>query len=75
MAQRTLAAVGVALPGLVKDGVVEEAPNLPQLKGARIQELVTDELRSHGIEAPVTVLNDADGWPLVSPRHTASSTA
>lgn len=58
---KELAAVGVALPGLVKDGVVEEAPNLPQLKGARIQELVAAELRNHGIEAPVTVLNDADG--------------
>lgn len=58
---KDLAAVGVALPGLVKNGVVEEAPNLPQLKGARIQELVATELRTHGIEAPVTVLNDADG--------------
>src|SRR3984885_2794173 len=58
---KDLAAVGVALPGLVKNGVVEEAPNLPQLKGARIQELVAAELRTHGIEAPVTVLNDADG--------------
>jgi glucokinase len=58
---KELAAVGIALPGLVKDGVVEEAPNLPQLKGARIQELVAAELRNHGIEAPVTVLNDADG--------------
>ncbi len=58
---KDLAAVGVALPGLVKNGVVEEAPNLPQLKGARIQESVAAELRNHGIEAPVTVLNDADG--------------
>ncbi len=54
-------AVGVALPGLIKAGVVEEAPNLPQLKGARVQELVTRELRSRGIDCPVTVLNDADG--------------
>src|SRR5271170_6305075 len=54
-------AVGVALPGLVKNGVVEEAPNLPQLKGARIQELVATQLRNYGIEAPVTALNDADG--------------
>jgi glucokinase len=58
---KDLAAVGVALPGLVKNGVVEEAPNLPQLKGARIQELVAAELRNHDIDAPVTVLNDADG--------------
>ncbi len=58
---KDLAAVGVALPGLVKNGVVEEAPNLPQLKGARIEELLSAQLRSHGIEASVTVLNDADG--------------
>jgi glucokinase len=54
-------AVGVALPGLVRAGVVEEAPNLPQLKGARVQELITAELASRGIKAPVTILNDADG--------------
>ncbi|HZQ41793.1 MAG TPA: ROK family protein [Acidobacteriaceae bacterium] len=53
-------AVGVALPGLIRSGVVEEAPNLPQLKGARIQELVASRLASHGLNAPVTVLNDAD---------------
>jgi glucokinase len=58
---KDLAAVGVALPGLVKNGVVEEAPNLPQLKGARIEELLTAQLRNHGLSAPVTVLNDADG--------------
>jgi predicted NBD/HSP70 family sugar kinase len=58
---KDLTAVGVALPGLVKKGVVEEAPNLPQLKGARIEELVTAQLRNHGIVAPVTALNDADG--------------
>ena len=54
-------AVGVGLPGLVRDGVVEEAPNLPQLKGARFRELITNELASRGINAPVTILNDADG--------------
>jgi len=59
--EKDLTAVGVALPGLVKNGVVEEAPNLPQLKGARIVELVEAQLRTHGIEAPVTALNDADG--------------
>jgi len=56
-----LTAIGVALPGLVKNGVVEEAPNLPQLKGARIQELLAVQLRSHGLEVPVTAVNDADG--------------
>lgn len=54
-------AVGVAVPGLVKKGVVEEAPNLPQLKGARLKDLIDAQLKEHGITAPVTVLNDADG--------------
>ncbi len=53
--------VGIALPGLIKAGVVEEAPNLPQLKGARMGELIAGYLSKHGITAPVTVLNDADG--------------
>lgn len=54
-------AVGVALPGLIRNGVVEEAPNLPQLKGAHIQERLSTQLQTHGIAAQVTVLNDADG--------------
>ncbi len=57
----TLDAVGIALPGLLKNGVVEEAPNLPQLKGAHMQELVAADLAKHGISAPVNILNDADG--------------
>ena len=56
-----ITAVGVSLPGLVKQGVVEEAPNLPQLKGARIEELLAMQLRNHSMTVPVSVLNDADG--------------
>jgi predicted NBD/HSP70 family sugar kinase len=59
--EKDLAGVGVAVPGLIKNGVVEEAPNLPQLKGARLRDLVGAQLRERGIEAPVTILNDADG--------------
>src|ERR1700760_3600209 len=58
---KDITAVGIALPGLVKNGVVEEAPNLPQLKGARVRDLLVAQLRSHGLDAPVTVVNDADG--------------
>jgi glucokinase len=54
-------AIGIAVPGFVRSGVIEEAPNLPQLKGARLQARLTTELEGHGIHAPVTVLNDADG--------------
>ena len=54
-------AVGVAMPGLIRDGVVEDSPNLPQLKGARIRDLLSAELREHGLDVPVVILNDADG--------------
>jgi predicted NBD/HSP70 family sugar kinase len=60
-AEKGIEAVGVAVPGLVKGGVVEEAPNLPQLKGARLQDMIGVQLKEHAIEAPVTILNDADG--------------
>lgn len=58
--EKSISAVGIALPGLIRSGVVEEAPNLPQLKGARIQELVSNGLAEYGISASVCVLNDAD---------------
>src|ERR1035437_6984994 len=53
-------AVGLALPGIVRDGVVEDAPNLAQLKGTRIAEKMHRALSEAGITAPVIVLNDAD---------------
>ena len=59
--ENDLAGVGVAVPGLIKNGVVEEAPNLPQLKGARLKDLVGAQLRERRINASVTILNDADG--------------
>lgn len=55
-----LSAVGVAVPGIVQDGVVEDSPNLVQLKGARMALAVREALRAQGIDAPVTILNDAD---------------
>lgn len=58
--EAAVSAIGIAIPGLVRQGVVEEAPNLPQLKGARIQELVSRGLAAHGLTVPVTVVNDAD---------------
>lgn len=59
--QDDIAAVGIALPGIIKHGVVDDSPNLPQLKGARIKDLLERELAVHGLHAPVCVLNDADG--------------
>src|SRR5258708_8619210 len=58
---KDIAAVGLAVPGLVKNGVVEEAPNLPQLKGARLQERLAVKLRNNDIGTAVTIVNAADG--------------
>jgi len=58
--ESSITSVGLAIPGLVRNGVVEEAPNLPQFKGARVQELVSAHLAARGITAKVTILNDAD---------------
>lgn len=59
---RDIQAVGVGLPGLIRNGVVEEAPNLAQLKGARMSEMLTMQLKERGLNAPVTIVNDADGF-------------
>ena len=58
--KKSVTAVGLTVPGLVRNGVVEDAPNLPQLKGARIAELLANALTLQGLHAPVIVSNDAD---------------
>jgi len=68
--EKSLTSVGVALPGLIRNGVVEEAPNLPQLKGAHIRDLLSAGLATHGITAPVNALNDADAMAAgLASRH------
>jgi glucokinase len=53
-------AVGVALPGIVREGVVAESPNLPQIKGFKLQEALTAALEQENYRVPVRVFNDAD---------------
>jgi predicted NBD/HSP70 family sugar kinase len=53
-------AVGVALPGIVRNGVVEDSPNLGQLKGAKIGDWIQETLEEQGRRYPVKVFNDAD---------------
>jgi predicted NBD/HSP70 family sugar kinase len=55
-----LDAIGVAVPGIVRSGVVEESPNLPQIKGMRLEKNLTKALQGLGIAAPVHIANDAD---------------
>jgi predicted NBD/HSP70 family sugar kinase len=53
-------AVGVAVPGIIRHGVVEDSPNLSQIKGMRLADELTRVLTARGITAPVHVANDAD---------------
>jgi glucokinase len=53
-------AIGIGLPGIVRGGVIEESPNLQQLKGCRMRELVSSKLHEAGTDAPVFLYNDAD---------------
>jgi glucokinase len=58
--QESVDAIGVAVPGVVRHGIVEDAPNLTQLKGMRLADELGDVLGSHGIKARVYIANDAD---------------
>src|SRR5947209_14656631 len=55
-------AVGLGFPGIIMDGVVEDSPNLPQIKGQNIAVALAYLLNSDGpsLPLPVHVLNDAD---------------
>ena len=53
-------AVGVGFPGIVRNGVIEESPNLQQIKGFNLQAILTGALRQKDIPVPVRIFNDAD---------------
>jgi predicted NBD/HSP70 family sugar kinase len=55
-----VSAIGVAVPGIVRNGVVEDSPNLAQIKGVRLADALGEVLLAQGISTPVHVLNDAD---------------
>jgi predicted NBD/HSP70 family sugar kinase len=44
----------------VRNGVVEDSPNLQQIKGVRLADALGEALLAQGISTPVHVLNDAD---------------
>src|SRR5205823_5535841 len=55
-----LAALGVGFPGIIRDGVIEESPNLQQIKGFRLQLALEQMLAAGGSHFPVRIYNDAD---------------
>lgn len=58
--EETVAGVGIGFPGIIRNGVVEESPNLPQMKGFALARAVRAELAAAGLAVPVQVLNNAD---------------
>ncbi|MGH9404693.1 MAG: ROK family protein [Terriglobia bacterium] len=55
-----VSAAGVALPGIAREGIVLESPNLPQIKGLRLQETLAAALQQTGEPIPVRIFNDSD---------------
>jgi glucokinase len=55
-----LDAIGVAVPGVVRHNIIEDSPNLPQIKGLHMGEELARLLQARGIAAPVHIANDAD---------------
>jgi glucokinase len=52
-------AVGLGFPGIIRDGIVEESPNLAQMKGFKLESTLSALL---GGKARVRILNDADAF-------------
>jgi predicted NBD/HSP70 family sugar kinase len=52
--------VGAGFPGIVCDGVIEDSPNLGQLKGLRMGDRIHAALLQDGLDVPVRIMNDAD---------------
>jgi glucokinase len=52
--------IGLGMPGIVRNGAVEDSPNLIQFKGLNMQELVSAAFAPTFGKIPVSVFNDAD---------------
>jgi predicted NBD/HSP70 family sugar kinase len=52
--------IGLGMPGIVRNGVVEDSPNLVQFKGFNMRALVSDALVPVFGSVPISVFNDAD---------------
>jgi glucokinase len=56
----SIEAIGIGFPGIIRNGVVEESPNLQQVKGFALQAKLSAALAGSLAKAPVRVFNDAD---------------
>jgi glucokinase len=53
-------AAGICFPGIIRDGIIEDSPNLKQAKGTNLRKILSEALESAGLPLPVAVCNDAD---------------
>jgi glucokinase len=53
-------AAGICFPGIIRDGIIEESPNLKQAKGSNLCKMLTDALEGRALTPRVSVCNDAD---------------
>ena len=58
--EEKIQAIGLGFPGVIRDGVVEDSPNLQQVKGFHLQGALSGALVIEGKPVPVRVFNDAD---------------
>jgi glucokinase len=52
--------VGVGFPGITREGIIEESPNLQQVKGLNLQAILSSASLKGGAPVPVRIFNDAD---------------
>ena len=52
--------IGVGFPGITREGIIEESPNLQQVKGLNLQAILSSASLKGGARVPVRIFNDAD---------------
>ena len=52
--------IGMGMPGIVRNGIIEDSPNLVQFKGIHMRELVSGAVSQKFGKVPVYIFNDAD---------------
>jgi predicted NBD/HSP70 family sugar kinase len=52
--------IGIGFPGIIRNGVIEDSPNLQQTKGFALQAALSSALSGKLAGTPVRVFNDAD---------------
>ena len=56
---QVLQAIGIGFPGIIRDGIVAESPNLQQMKGFNLQGELSAAIRGEAAGVPIRVFNDA----------------